>query len=345
MNAHSADVLFRVIESAPYPTLLLEERIVRGFNEKADELFGKVWKGYDLNATLPEQFADMLCSGCGNGTVDYDVNGIRYCFLSNTVDKYRLIYALLGSESASVPAGQLHVTGIRFGELMQTQLSLIQRMKRDEEQISPLLDKTYRNALRMLRQTRHMTEYAQYISGQKKLMEQDADIAEVIENTVTRLRKEYGTYTVNFQNEIRRNTMIRLDLEKFEMLFLNLMSNAFKFTVKDPITVLLSSANETVSVTVTNHSGEVPIPGIHPRALTGLRNDNEAAGYGLALVSQITKLHKGWLQIGQQNGLFRVTVILPWRKGSGQTVSQPESVFDDSGGFSKLLVEMSDVPE
>jgi predicted nucleic acid-binding protein len=347
MDGNILDVLLQVVESAPHPMLLLEGRVVRGYNDKAEDILGKVWKGYDLSATLCGFFADMLCSGTGKKTVDYDVDGISYCFTTNQIGEYNLIYALPGRGGAGISASQLHAAGLHIGVLLQTQLNVIQRLKRSVESDLPLLDDAYQNALRLLRQARHMTEYAQYISGQKLLMEQDVDIATVIEETVTRLRKKYGTHRISFQNKIPHSTIIGIDLVKFELLFLNLISNALKFSVQDPVTVQLTSHENYVSIVVINSCSEAPVPeGLpNPSASVRLLNEKESTGYGLALVSQITQLHKGWLQINQEDGQVRVSVTLPWRKGSGQTVSQPDTVFDDTGGFSKLSVEMSDIPE
>ena len=99
---------------------------------------------------------------------------------------------------------------------------------------------------------------------------------------------------------------VYVDREMWEKIVLNLLSNAFKFTLSGSITVRLQSVANSVELTVADTGvgiSEAELPQLFERfhRVSGTRaRTYEGSGIGLALVQELVKLHGGTIGVTSQ---------------------------------------------
>src|SRR4030095_2247756 len=99
-----------------------------------------------------------------------------------------------------------------------------------------------------------------------------------------------------------------VDAEMWEKVVLNLLSNAFKFTFERQIALRIRDAGSGIELTVSDTGTGIP-PDELPRMFERFhRVDNargrshEGSGIGLALVSELVKLHGGAISVESELG-------------------------------------------
>ena len=109
-----------------------------------------------------------------------------------------------------------------------------------------------------------------------------------------------------------------VDRDLWEKIVLNLISNAFKFTLKGYVRVALKSAGERIELRVEDSGSGIPrdqLPHIFERfhRVDGARGrTHEGTGIGLALVDELAKLHGGSVSVESVEGKGSVfTVFIP----------------------------------
>lgn len=127
-----------------------------------------------------------------------------------------------------------------------------------------------------------------------------------------------------------------VDRDMWEKIVLNLVSNAFKFTLAGKITVQLKDAGVRVELSVEDTGAGIPeneLPRIFDRfhRVEGVRGrSHEGSGIGLALVHELVKLHGGSIRVESAVGKGSTFVVsipkgsahLPAdRIGSGRVIS------------------------
>jgi DNA-binding response OmpR family regulator len=119
-------------------------------------------------------------------------------------------------------------------------------------------------------------------------------------------------------------------VEKIEMVFNNLLSNAFKNTAAgDRITVSIEEAKKSVQVSVADTGvGIAPehLPKLFDRFFyaTEIETEQESSGIGLALTLELVKLHEGEIQVSSDLGLGSVfSVQLPLRTTNLTPIQRP----------------------
>jgi signal transduction histidine kinase/DNA-binding response OmpR family regulator len=101
---------------------------------------------------------------------------------------------------------------------------------------------------------------------------------------------------------------VYVDRDMYEKIVLNLLSNAFKFTLQGEVTVALRDAGDAVELSVSDTGS-----GIAPQHLPHLfqrfhripgkpARTHEGTGIGLALVQELVRLHGGTVSVGSVDG-------------------------------------------
>src|SRR5690606_32697069 len=110
---------------------------------------------------------------------------------------------------------------------------------------------------------------------------------------------------------------VYVDHDMWEKIVLNLLSNAFKFTLRGSISVRLSETGEGVQLRVRDSGSGIPaaeIPRLFQRFYrvpNAQGRSNEGTGIGLALVSELVRLHGGSIEVESEEGkgsTFTVTL-------------------------------------
>ena len=148
---------------------------------------------------------------------------------------------------------------------------------------------------------------------------------------------ERKNLALKFQNELRELEM-DFDPDKVELIFFNLLSNAFKFTEKGTISVKINkiekNGRDYVEVGVQDTGigiVEEQIPKVFDRYYQSQNSrwrKNKGTGIGLALVKELVELHEGEISLKSISGVgTEITVHLPayakLKMEGGQVVDIP----------------------
>jgi PAS domain S-box-containing protein len=167
----------------------------------------------------------------------------------------------------------------------------------------------HRNGLRLLKQVNTLLNFSFVEAGRYKARFAPTDLARVtrdLSGTFQSALKQAGLeYRVACKPLSER---VYVDAEMWEMIVLNLLSNAYKFTLSGSIELELLDKEMEVELHVTDTGVGIPreeLPYLFERFH---RIEHEAgrtfegSGIGLALVSELVKLHGGGIQVVSEVG-------------------------------------------
>ena len=159
-----------------------------------------------------------------------------------------------------------------------------------------------------------------------------ADVEELTSGVAANFRPAIERMGLGFEvecDEIDRQAYV--DVDMFERIVLNLLSNALKFTPRGRITLRLTTDDEGYAVSVTDTGigiAEDDLDRVFDRFRQLDRRDErrsrEGAGIGLALVKQLVELLDGTITVTSTEGSGSTfTVRLPWGSPSDVTAQRP----------------------
>jgi len=183
------------------------------------------------------------------------------------------------------------------------------------------LQVVHRNSLRLLRLVNTMLDFSRIEAGRARANYQATDLAGFTADVASSFRsacERAGLHLTVDCHTLPANAAAFVDREMWEKIVLNLVSNAFKFTLQGGIEVRLAAIDGKARLTVRDTGAGIPpdeIPRMFERfhrvAQTQGRT-HEGTGIGLALVQELVKLHGGEVKVESALG-----------KGSCFTVSIP----------------------
>ncbi len=167
-----------------------------------------------------------------------------------------------------------------------------------------LLNLAYRNAQRLLQLINQLLDLSKLEAGKMQLEASAQNFSPLLKSIVISfeslaVRKGIRLHFVSQQDEIP----LYADQGKLEIIFYNLLSNAFKFTpAQGEVSVLLLDHNDEIEVIVKDNGIGIPakrLPFIFDRFFqvdTRVR-EQEGSGIGLALVKELVELHYGSISV------------------------------------------------
>jgi signal transduction histidine kinase len=141
----------------------------------------------------------------------------------------------------------------------------------------------------------------------------------------------------------------------WEKIVLNLLSNAFKFTLEGSVTDTLAPVAEGVELSVSDTSTVIPaeeLPHIFQRfhRVQGAKSRTfEGTGIGLALIGELVKLHGGRVDVQSEMGggsTFRVYIpfgVAHLPQEGVQTAPTPHSDVPGSDLFAEIFAAPSNM--
>jgi len=176
-------------------------------------------------------------------------------------------------------------------------------MKRD------VLETVYRNELRLLKLVNSLLDFSRMEAGRARAHYVPMDLARFTADLASTFRSaiERG----GLQLEVDTPPLpqpIYVDPQMWEKIVLNLLSNAFKFTLHGGIRVSLRHAGDHVTLTVEDSGVGIPaseLPRVFERfhRIEGTRaRTHEGSGIGLALVQDLVGLHGGRISVDSRQG-------------------------------------------
>jgi PAS domain S-box-containing protein len=180
------------------------------------------------------------------------------------------------------------------------------------------LEVAHRNALRLLKLVNALLDFSRIEAGRMKAHFEPTNLSVVTEELASNFRSACERAGLELAVDCPPlSRPILVDREMWEKIVLNLISNAFKFTLKGGITVALRETHEGAELVVRDTGVGIPaseLPRVFERfhRVEGQRGrTHEGTGIGLSLVKELVTLHDGHIVAESSEGqgsAFRVTV-------------------------------------
>lgn len=225
----------------------------------------------------------------------------------------------------------------------------------ENEPLSPTarghLTLVHKNTERMLRLVNQILDFRKIQNKKMKLLVEESDLIPLLQKVM----ESFRLIAEEKQIEYRMDTHIEelhiwVDRDKFEKIFFNLLSNAFKYTpAGKSVIVRVIADKENVTLSVVDEG-----IGIDPNKQKSLFQRFEtlarynilqpSSGIGLSLVRELVELHHGTIEVDSQPDKgSRFSVKLPLRREIFEQDPQVEFILEDSN-FSTPCEALSEQP-
>jgi PAS domain S-box-containing protein len=198
-------------------------------------------------------------------------------------------------------------------------LGPISQLLRDADpDAAPLLQTAHRNALRLLKLVNTLLEFARLEAGRGEATFVETDLAAATRDLGSLFRSAVESAGLRFVVDVDLPERAFVDRSMWEMIVLNLLSNALKFTHEGEIRLSLHAVGGAAQLSVCDSGVGIPptdLPKIFERfrRVRGVKSrSHEGSGIGLALVDELARLHGGSVEVESEVG-----------KGSTFTVRLP----------------------
>ncbi|MBE9076608.1 response regulator [Romeria aff. gracilis LEGE 07310] len=206
-----------------------------------------------------------------------------------------------------------------------------------------------RNSRRLLRLVNQLLDLQRLDAGRMQSTFRPCNLARFAEEVVESFQTYCERKEITLLTEIQPDVQVYLDLEKFDKVLYNLLSNAMKFTpAGQSITVRLTLYGERCRLQVQDTGigiREDQIPHLFERFRQADGSANrryEGTGLGLSLVKELSELHGGQVTVDSIYGEGTTfTIELPL--GAGHL--PPEQVVEQVAGLDqgRAAVELADI--
>ena len=206
-----------------------------------------------------------------------------------------------------------------------------------------------RNSRRLLRLVNQLLDLQRLDAGRMQPSFRPCDLVEFVSQTVDSFRPYCEKKGIALTTRLTSCPQVYLDLEKFDKVLYNLLSNAMKFTLEGgTITVMLQPAGDHCLLKVTDtgigiRPDQIPHLFERFRQAEGSANRSyEGSGLGLALVKELVDLHGG--QISVESVYGSGTTFTVWLQ-TGMAHLPPQQLIEvqTEAQPSRAAVELADV--
>jgi PAS domain S-box-containing protein len=206
----------------------------------------------------------------------------------------------------------------------------------------------HRNGLRLLKLVNALLDFSRIEAGRVKASFVPTDIAAFTAELASVFRSAVEKAGLALQIDVQPTAnSAYIDRDMWEKIVLNLISNAFKFTLNGSINVRLTSSESRVFLTVADTGCGIPaeeLPRLFERfhRVEGTRGRaHEGTGIGLALVQELVKIHGGAVTVQSEVGRGTTfTVTIPAGKDHLQpNYLAPEQIAPSSVAGNNAYVE------
>lgn len=198
----------------------------------------------------------------------------------------------------------------------------------------------HRNALRLLKLVNSLLDFSRVEAGRSRAAFQPTDLARLTAELASNFRSACDRAGLALVVDCPPlSEPVNVDREMWEKIVLNLLSNAFKFTLEGGIAIRLHRLDGRVELIVEDTGvgiAEAELPRVFERfhRIEGQGGrTHEGSGIGLALVEELAKLHGGVVSVRSQLGegsVFTVSLPLGAAHLPREQVSNRETVADTS---------------
>jgi signal transduction histidine kinase/FixJ family two-component response regulator len=180
----------------------------------------------------------------------------------------------------------------------------------------PALEAAQRNGMRLLKLVNTLLDFSRIEAGRADASYVETDIAALTRELASAFESAVHAAKLRFVVDCPpQNGPIYVDRDMWEKIVLNLLSNAVKFTFEGQIAIRLRQAGNAIELEVADTGGGIPeadLPHVFERfrRVSGARSrTHEGSGIGLALVSDLAKLHGGSVAATSRLGVGSTFVV------------------------------------
>jgi signal transduction histidine kinase len=166
------------------------------------------------------------------------------------------------------------------------------------------LQLVHRNSMRLLKLVNTLLDFSRIQAGRVQAIYEPTDIATLTADTASAFRSAMEQAGLEFVIDCPPVTEpAYIDRDMWEKIVLNLISNAFKFTLAGGVTVRLRAVEDKIELQVADTGLGIPEeqqPKVFKRfhRVEGVRGrTHEGTGIGLALVQELARLHGGTIRV------------------------------------------------
>ncbi len=206
-----------------------------------------------------------------------------------------------------------------------------------------------RNSRRLLRLVNQLLDLQRLDAGRMQAVFRPCDLVDFVSQTVDAFRTYCEKKGILLKTDLQPCPTVYLDLERFDKVLYNLLSNAMKFTPDDGcITVTLAAVGDRCLIQVIDtgigiREDQLPLLFQRFRQAEGSASRSyEGTGLGLALVKELVELHNGTVDVTSTYGSGTTfTVSLP----SGSEHLTEEQIIPEQAEVQPLraAVELADL--
>jgi PAS domain S-box-containing protein len=166
------------------------------------------------------------------------------------------------------------------------------------------LTMVHRNGLRLLKLVNTLLDFSRIEAGRVQVTYEPTDLASLTADLASVFRSTIERAGMRLKVDCSALSQpVYVDRDMWEKIVLNLLSNAFKYTLQGEITVELKPAGEHVKLSVRDTGigiADDELPHIFERfhrVQNSKARTNEGSGIGLAFVQEMVKLHGGSISV------------------------------------------------
>ncbi|NJK36421.1 MAG: response regulator [Oscillatoriales cyanobacterium RM2_1_1] len=206
-----------------------------------------------------------------------------------------------------------------------------------------------RNARRLLRLVNQLLDLQKFDAGRMQPRFRPCDLVTFCQQTVESFQAYCDKKGINLEAQLQECPALYLDLERFDKVLYNLLSNAMKFTSEGGTIQVLLEETEDYCLLQVKDSGigiradQIPHLFERFRQAEGSTNRSyEGTGLGLALVKELVDLHQGKIQVDSVYGEGTAfTIQLPL----GSAHLPPDQVLETPAELNtqRAAVEFADI--
>ena len=227
----------------------------------------------------------------------------------------------------------------------------------ENEPLSPSarehLTLVHQNTERMLRLMNQILDFRKIQNQKMKLLIEKIDLIPLLQKVMSSFKLIAEEKNINYQlTSTIQSVYSWVDRDKFEKIFFNLLSNAFKYTPADKsITVNITTKENTVEIEVADEGIGIAVEKQHSlfQRFESLVKQNilqPSSGIGLSLVKEMVEMHHGTITVNSQPGAgSRFTVSLPLQRNVFEEDVQVEFILNDSQTSTPHPVDSMKAPE
>lgn len=205
---------------------------------------------------------------------------------------------------------------------------------------------THRNALRLLKLVNTLLDFSRIESGRHQAHFVPTDLSAYTKNLASNFRsvmEKAGLELIVAEGTIP--TPVYIDKQMWEKIVFNLLSNAFKYTLKGVVKVKIFTDNKQAVLTVEDTGVGIPTKELpymfdrFHRVQNTAGRTHEGTGIGLSLIKELVQLHKGQISVESEEGVgSKFTVTIPLGK-SHLSIAQIQENSEFTEAISNVYID------